>query len=47
MSITKLKELQAINRHIAKWAKMPWDGTTKMVIMSLMTKRNKIIAMEV
>ena len=44
MKLTKLQELQAINKHIAKWAKMPWNKTTKMVIMSLLTTRNKIVA---
>ncbi len=47
MSRTKLIELKAINEHLTKWAKLPWDSTTKMVIMSLLTKRRKIIANEV
>ena len=42
--MSKLKELKAIEKHIAKWAKTEWTGTTKMVIMSLMTRRRKLIA---
>jgi|SaaInl8_200m_RNA_FD_contig_31_138172_length_853_multi_9_in_0_out_0_4 hypothetical protein len=37
------QELEVINFHMAKWAKMEWNKTTKMVINSLMTKRKKII----
>lgn len=40
----KLIELQAINDHLQKWAKMEWNGTTKMVIMSLIKNRDKLIA---
>ena len=37
------QELEAINLHIAKWAKLEWNTTTKMVINSLMIRRQKII----
>ena len=38
-----LAELQAIEVHLIKWAQLEYNKTTKSVIMSLLTKRRKLV----